>query len=83
MQGASGHQQRSQQEPSQVLHSYNSLTAVGPTIAADRFLRYIPKKQPEGQQVAIDIPNSIGPGNQDVEGGINCACSDVHVCMFI
>ena len=58
---------------SQLLHSYNSATATAPTIGTDRLLRYLPKKQTELRQVAIDIPETGGlTGNQDAlkdEGG--------------
>ena len=51
-------------------HSYNSVTAAtaAPTIGTDRLLRYLPKKQPEVRQIAIDIPetDSSKAGNQDV-----------------
>jgi len=45
-------------ENSQMLHSYNSATATAPSIGTDRLLRYIPKKQTEPGQVAIDIPET-------------------------
>ena len=59
---------------SQLLHSYNSAaTATAPTIGTDRLLRYLPKKQTELRQVAIDIPETGSlTGNQDAlkdEGG--------------
>ena len=59
---------------SQLLHSYNSAaTATAPTIGTDRLLRYLPKKQTELRQVAIDIPEAESlTGNQDAlkdEGG--------------
>jgi len=51
-------------------HSYNSVTAASsaPSIGTDRLLRYLPKKQPEVRQVAIDIPetDSSQAVNQDV-----------------
>ncbi|XP_073248300.1 zinc transporter 6-like isoform X1 [Porites lutea] len=52
---------------SQLLHSYNSAaTATAPTIGTDRLLRYLPKKQTELRQVAIDIPETGSlTGNQD------------------
>lgn len=59
---------------SQLLHSYNSAaTATAPTIGTDRLLRYLPKKQTELRQVAIDISETGSlTGNQDAlkdEGG--------------
>ena len=51
-------------ESSQKHHSYNSATAAAtPSIGTDRLLRYLPKKQPEVRQVAIDIPEN---GNSQV-----------------
>ena len=51
-------------------HSFNSVTAgsAAPSIGTDRLLRYLPKKQPEVRQVAIDIPetDSNQAVNQDV-----------------
>lgn len=52
-------------------HSYNSVTAAAttaPSIGTDRLLRYLPKKQPEVRQVAIDIPETASSQavNQDV-----------------
>ena len=44
---------------SQMLHSYDSITATVPSTAGtDRLLRYIPKKQADSRQVAIDIPET-------------------------
>jgi len=51
-------------------HSYNSVSAAtaAPSIGTDRLLRYLPKKQLEARQVAIDIPetDSSKTVNQDV-----------------
>lgn len=51
-------------------HSYNSVIAgtAPPSIGTDRLLRYLPKKQPEVRQVAIDIPetDSSQAANQDI-----------------
>lgn len=52
-------------------HTYNSVTAAtttAPSIGTDRLLRYLPKKQPEVRQVAIDIPETASNQavNQDV-----------------
>lgn len=56
-------------DSSQKLPSYNSATAAAtPSIGTERLLRYLPKKQSEVRQVAIDIPET-GNGqlmNQDV-----------------
>ena len=53
-------------ENSQMLHSYNSDTATAPSIGTDRLLRYLPKKQTEPRQVAIDIPETASQiVNQD------------------
>lgn len=53
-------------ENSQMLHSYNSDTAAAPSIGTDRLLRYLPKKQTEPRQVAIDIPETASQiVNQD------------------
>ena len=53
----------------QVHYSYNSdTTADIPSMASDRFTlsKYIAKKQPETQQVAVDISESISQiPNQD------------------
>ena len=43
---------------SQMLHSYDSITATVPSTGTDRLLRYIPKKQADSRQVAIDIPET-------------------------
>ena len=54
---------------SQMHYSYNSETTANiPSMASDRFTpsKYIAKKQPETQQVAIDISESISQiPNQD------------------
>lgn len=52
-------------------HTYKSVTAAAttaPSIGTDRLLRYLPKKQPEVRQVAIDIPETASNQavNQDV-----------------
>ena len=43
-------------------------SATAPSIGTDRLLRYLPKKQPEVRQVAIDVPDTDSSQvvNQDV-----------------
>lgn len=57
-------------ENPQKKHSYTSSAApaTAPSIGTDRLLRYLPKKQPDVRQVAIDIPetDSSQVVNQDV-----------------
>ena len=66
-------------------HSYNSVTAgtAPPSIGTDRLLRYLPKKQPEVRQVAIDITetDSSQAANQDILNAVERG--NLHFTSYI